>query len=487
MRKWLKRALLGMAVLGATVLVAGLSFEQWSRWRLSREMSPPGELVEVEGGMMHIHCLGEGTPTVVLEAGFGTDGSSSWDPVIQDLAAVSRVCAYDRPGILWSDPGKKPRDAYRNVESLHALLAGAAESPPYVLVGHSLGGPLVRVFADQYPDEVVGMVLVDSSHPEQEERFPPEVAELSESTLPSPFVMRFTAATGVLRWMTRPRGESVEEPDPVMLRLPQSVAGMMAEMDAMTDIMGQAGHTPGLGDMPLVVLTAGSTPEPLPPGVTEALEAQMSEIWDVLQRELATLSTKTDHRIIDDATHYIHHDRPDVVIKAISDVVRAVRSGGGRPNGAPSTALAYSIYGSAVELESGTLEGEGGEVSFLTSTPGDMDGDGSSDLAVVLVHDSPGSGVFYYLNVFLNDGNEAYRLAGEDFLGDRIRVDFSQIYKVGSVSSLTGVPILPSDYGQLVVGYYFHGPEQAFAEDPSAFLTRHWKVQGGKLVALENY
>ncbi len=157
------------------------------------------------------------------------------------------------------------------------------------------------------------------------------------------------------------------------------------------------------------------------------------------------------------------------------------------PPGAPSMALPYSIDGSAVELESGTLEGEGGNVSFLTSTSGDMDGDGSSDLAVILVHDSPGSGVFYYLNVFLNDGNEAYGLAGEDFLGDRIKFDLSQIYQEGSVSSLTGVPIHPDDYGQLVVGYYFHGPEQAFAEDPSVFLTRHWKVQDGKLVALENY
>jgi len=157
------------------------------------------------------------------------------------------------------------------------------------------------------------------------------------------------------------------------------------------------------------------------------------------------------------------------------------------PPGAPSMGLPYSIDGGAVELESGTLEGGGSKVSFLTSTSGDMDGDGSSDLAVVLVHDSPGSGVFYYLNVFLNDGNEAYRLAGEDFLGDRIKFDYSQIYQEGSVSTLTGVSIHPSDYGQLVVGYYFHGPDQAFAEDPSVFLTRHWKVQDGSLVALENY
>ena len=89
--------------------------------------------------------------------------------------------------------------------------------------------------------------------------------------------------------------------------------------------------------------------------------------------------------------------------------------------------------------------------------------------------------------MFLNDGNEAYRLAGEDFLGDRIKFDFMAIYEEGSVSTLTGFPIHPADYGQLVVGYYFHGPEQAFAEDPAIFLTRHWKINDGKLVAVENY
>ncbi len=147
----------------------------------------------------------------------------------------------------------------------------------------------------------------------------------------------------------------------------------------------------------------------------------------------------------------------------------------------------YSIEGNAVELDGGILESEDGAVSLLTTTSGDLDGDAAGDQAAVLVQNSRGSGVFFYLNVLINDGNGAMGLAGEAFLGDRIKLDFMDIYGAGSVSRLTGIPIHPDDYGQLVVGYYFHGPDQAYAEDPGIYVTRHWRINDGKLVLVENY
>jgi hypothetical protein len=104
-----------------------------------------------------------------------------------------------------------------------------------------------------------------------------------------------------------------------------------------------------------------------------------------------------------------------------------------------------------------------------------------------LVLDSRGSGVFYYLNVLLNDGNGTLGQAREEFIGDRIKFDFMDIYGAESVSRLTGVPIHPDDHGQLVVGYYIHGPEQAYAETPGIYITRHWKIEGGRLVMVEDY
>jgi hypothetical protein len=161
--------------------------------------------------------------------------------------------------------------------------------------------------------------------------------------------------------------------------------------------------------------------------------------------------------------------------------------GSDRSGDAGSMTPVYSIEGKTLELEGGTLAGEDGTVSLLTSTRGDLDGDAAGDQAAILVHSSRGSGVFYYLNVLLDDGKGGLRLAGEAFLGDRIKFDFMDIYGAGSVSRLSGIPIHPDDHGQLVVGYYVHGRDQAYAENPTVYLTRHWKIDEGKLVSVEDY
>jgi hypothetical protein len=161
--------------------------------------------------------------------------------------------------------------------------------------------------------------------------------------------------------------------------------------------------------------------------------------------------------------------------------------GSDRSGDAGSMTPVYSIEGKTLELEGGTLAGEDGTVSPLTSTWGDLDGDAAGDQAAILVHSSRGSGVFYYLNVLLDDGKGGLRLAGEAFLGDRIKFDFMDIYGAGSVSRLSGIPIHPDDHGQLVVGYYVHGRDQAYAENPTVYLTRHWKIDEGKLVSVEDY
>ena len=128
--------------------------------QLRAQYPAPGELVEVDGNRMHIRCEGTGSPTVVMEAGSG-DCSLSWALVQQNVSAFSRVCTYDRQGYAWSDPVPGPLTASNVTGRLHTLLSRANVSPPYVLVGHSLGGVYVRYYTHRYPDEVAGMVLVD--------------------------------------------------------------------------------------------------------------------------------------------------------------------------------------------------------------------------------------------------------------------------------------------------------------------------------------
>src|SRR5215216_2134887 len=161
---WTIAGLLTLAVIGAIYQVVATQIDQ-------RTYSPPGEMVNVNGHLMHINCMGEGGPTVILEAAnFGM--SAHWVRVQQQLAKSTRVCAYDRAGMGWSEAGPEPRDARHISSELHTLLKNADTEGPYVLVGHSYCGLYARMYAARYPDQVAGVVLVDSTHPKQFTRSP---------------------------------------------------------------------------------------------------------------------------------------------------------------------------------------------------------------------------------------------------------------------------------------------------------------------------
>jgi pimeloyl-ACP methyl ester carboxylesterase len=165
---WLVAGLLALAVIGAIYQVVATQIDQ-------RAYPPPGEMVNVNGHLMHINCVGRGSPTVILESGLG-NMSADWANIQPEVAKTTRVCSYDRAGTGWSEPGPTPRDPKQIAHELHTLLGKAGIDGPYVLVGQSFGGLYVRMYADLYPKEIAGMLLVDSSHPDMWTRMPPEVA-----------------------------------------------------------------------------------------------------------------------------------------------------------------------------------------------------------------------------------------------------------------------------------------------------------------------
>ena len=164
-RFWLLPGLLGVVLTVAALLLAGAVYQALTTRADARHYPAPGEMVDVGGYKLHVYCTGSGSPTVILDALFpGT--VSNWAWVQPEIAQTTRVCAYDRAGLGWSDSGPEPYDARKQAQELHVLLTKAHISGPFILVGHSLGGLTVRMFADQYPDEVAGMVLIEGTNPD---------------------------------------------------------------------------------------------------------------------------------------------------------------------------------------------------------------------------------------------------------------------------------------------------------------------------------
>ncbi len=308
-------------------------------------------LVDIGGGReMFLQCRGEGSPTVVLEAGYGND-ADIWDTialglnseetaVLPGVAAFTRVCAYDRPGTGLdleyrgrSDPVPQPRTAADAVADLHALLSAAAIPGPYVLAAHSLGGIIVRLYAATYPDEVVGLVLVDASHEEQN-------ARIQAALTPEQWA-------AFERLGTQVPPELADDPDLERMDLDASFAQLRTAAAAQP-----------LPPLPLVILTHGiPVGADLPPELQSVLPPDFP--WDTLetvaqelQAELAALVPGARQVIATESGHYVHTQQPELVIDAIQQVVEAVRD--------PSTWPLASAAASLVDAQATPISTAGG-------------------------------------------------------------------------------------------------------------------------------
>src|SRR5258708_4065311 len=182
MRRVLKLVGLLIAVAVTLLLGVGAIWEQVERQRETRDFPAPGRLVDIGGRRIQIDCRGTGSPTVVFESGLDISGSLSWTKVQDEVAKFTRACAYSRAGIIWSDDKDGPHDGVGVARDLHATLAAANEKGAFVLVGHSLGGPYITIYTKLYGDEVVGLVYVDASHPDQQKRLDAALGRLAASS-----------------------------------------------------------------------------------------------------------------------------------------------------------------------------------------------------------------------------------------------------------------------------------------------------------------
>jgi pimeloyl-ACP methyl ester carboxylesterase len=330
--RWLKRIGAGIAVLLIVATVTGSVYEMWSRHRVIAEFPAPGVLVDIGGRRIHLDCRGTGTPIVVFESGLDMYGSLSWSSVQDAVARTTRACSYDRAGIMWSDRSTQPRNGAAVASDLHAALQAAHENGPYVLVGHSLGGPYVMTFAKQFGSEVAGVVFVDASHPDQQQRIKEATGQPIEQSAAAPKLAAALAWTGLPRLIAPEAGHArapAQANAAMSAYLPTSLPAMLDELAALDATLAEAGTLRSLGDRPLVVLTAAA------PIASEDLAAlkltpeqgqRLQAAWFDLHDDEASWSSHSRHLRLDDAHHYIQFDRPDVVIQQVRDMVMSIRA-----------------------------------------------------------------------------------------------------------------------------------------------------------------
>ena len=325
MRRWTTR--IGALVLTvlAVGLIVGATYEHRERARTFAQYPPLGKLVDIGGRRIQLDCRGTGAPVVVFEAGRDLRGSLSWYLVHDDVAAFTRACAYSRAGIMWSDPKSARPTARGAADDLHATLQRAGERGPFVLVGHSAGGPAILVYTKNYPAEVAGLVFVDSSHPQQFERFE-QVGGLKTPKMPlSGKIMREFAWAGALRiWAPQAPADDSAAMKTVAAFGTISWVGATREIEEDPDWFGDAGTVHTLGSRPTFVLSGMKyMPERL--GLTPDQEKKRLELWRAMQNELAALSTVSRHEEDLEADHYVQTSNPAHVVEAVKWTVEQVR------------------------------------------------------------------------------------------------------------------------------------------------------------------
>ena len=316
MRIFLKRTLF-WGCGGMILALVAATTVQWWLSHLALERNPaPGEMVVVDGRQVHLLCQGQGSPAVILESGMpGT--SLGWASVIEDIASFARVCAYDRAGYGWSEAGPEPRTLRNITGELRDLLRTAQVGRPYVLVGHSFGGLVVQLYASRFPDEVAGMVLVDSSHPDLARR----AGSLDRMDRVA-FRLKLLAPLGIARLIIDvPSGNPESPPSSVramekeLLETTRSFRTMASERAGLRESLNQAAEDrPRLGRKPLVILTEGQ---------------RRMEFWHAMQEQFTELSDNSEWQVVDGAGHFIHQDEPDIVVDAVRRVVESARGQAG--------------------------------------------------------------------------------------------------------------------------------------------------------------
>jgi pimeloyl-ACP methyl ester carboxylesterase len=309
-------------------------------WATASDFSVPHQLVDVGGGRkMNLYCTGKGPLTVVFDSASGEAGWA-WYRVQPEVAKHTRACVYDRAGFGFSDLSRRPNTSENAAEDLHKLLAAAGEKGPYVLVGNSLGGANVQVYAYRYPDEVKGLVLVEAQREDETARidkasggkikaFYKMVADQNRKCLAAaekgfkPGSEEQAMCVGSVQDLAKEVGPELA----AAMVASRSKAGFwranVDEYDAMdkSDAQLRKLRRP-FGALPIVVLTRGVSPYRIPDQPQSATNKAIEDANFAVQKEYLKLTTRGTQRVVEGASHAIQAEKPQAVVDAVLEVLR---------------------------------------------------------------------------------------------------------------------------------------------------------------------
>jgi len=303
------------------IVIVGFIYEQISRSISNDKFSAQGHFASIGDHKLHYIKKGTKAPTVVFDSGLG-EGVFSWAKVQNKVSDYASTISYDRAGILWSERGSAPKSSKQISSDLHELLIKSKAQKPYIIVAHSLSGLTLRNYISEHNKDILGVIFVDVSHPDQLNRFPKNAGSLLDE-IPA-WLTNFGNAIGVVRLFFNPAYPNTDINDPINIRVkalrPKSIPAAVEEWLSFKSIANEAENIDTFGSTPFVIIT-GTSPDRYKYLQNKKLEEQFSNIWIDLQKDLLKLSNNSIQIFATKSGHVIQMEQPEIVIESINKMI----------------------------------------------------------------------------------------------------------------------------------------------------------------------